>query len=460
MGNIRYKGGNYTRDARSSYVVVEPLSVTSNGTYTAESGKAYNPVTVNIQPARPKDVNFYDYDGTVVASYTKQEFLALAEMPANPTHERLTAQGWNYSLANAKAYVTAYGVLNVGQMYITDDRKTRLHIRLEEGRLNPEVGLGLNGTAAIDWGDGSELDTITGTSLSTAIYKGHVYTSAGEYAISIEITDGKALFFGASSYTYILRKAGGTDNENYVYFNTLLSIHLGLNMDIGGYAFYGCYALTSITIPDSVTLISNNAFNNCYSLTNITIPDGVMTIGVSAFQNCYSLASITIPDSVISIANNTFKNCYSLTSINIPDSISSTGTGVFNSCYSLARITIPDSVTSIVNSVFASCYPLASITIPDSVMTIMSSAFNNCYSLTNITIPDSVTSIDSGAFQNCSGLGFIKFKSTTPPAVGRDAFYNVPTDCIIYVPTGTIETYKATANMPNPSTYTYVEYTE
>ena len=49
MGNIRYKGGNYTRETRSSYVQVEPLSVTENGTYTAPEGTAYNPIEVNIE---------------------------------------------------------------------------------------------------------------------------------------------------------------------------------------------------------------------------------------------------------------------------------------------------------------------------------------------------------------------------------------------------------------------------
>lgn len=34
-----------------SSVTVEPLSVTANGTYTAETGKAYSPVTVNVPSA-------------------------------------------------------------------------------------------------------------------------------------------------------------------------------------------------------------------------------------------------------------------------------------------------------------------------------------------------------------------------------------------------------------------------
>lgn len=152
MGNIRYKGGNYTKDTKSSYVQVEPLSVTANGTYTAENGKAYNPVTVNIAPPKSNDVTFYDYDGAVVYSYSAAEFAELESMPANPTHTGLTSQGWNWSFSDAKQYVSDYGKLNIGQMYITDDGKTRAVIQLEEGRLSPTLGLGLNGTATIDWG--------------------------------------------------------------------------------------------------------------------------------------------------------------------------------------------------------------------------------------------------------------------------------------------------------------------
>ncbi len=63
-------------------------------------------------------------------------------------------------------------------------------------------------------------------------------------------------------------------------------------------AFVGCSSLTSITIPDSVTIIGGYAFCNCDSLINVTIPDSVTTIGEGAFQGCTSLISITIPDSV------------------------------------------------------------------------------------------------------------------------------------------------------------------
>ena len=64
--------------------------------------------------ASMKDVNFRDYDGTIVASYSAADFANLTALPANPSHDGLTAQGWNWTLVKAKAYVAKYGRLEIG----------------------------------------------------------------------------------------------------------------------------------------------------------------------------------------------------------------------------------------------------------------------------------------------------------------------------------------------------------
>ena len=284
-----------------------------------------------------KDVNFYDYDGTLVASYTLAEAQALTALPDGPTHDGLTFQGWNWSLEKIHALTHP---MNVGAMYITDDGKTRIYIRLEEGRTSPMLGVCPNGTVTVDWGDGTTPDTLTGTSTKTVKWTpNHAYAAPGEYVIKLTVNGTMSVYGESSSNQYgaILRYSSSADQRNHVYQNSVKRVEIG----------------------DSVTSIGRYAFQNCYSLTSITIPDSVTSIDSSAFYSCYSLASITISNSVTSIGGYAFSACYSLTSIMIPDSVTSIGTYAFQSCYSLASITIPDGVTSIGSSAFKSCFGVA-----------------------------------------------------------------------------------------------------
>ena len=66
---------------------------TSQQIISADDGyDGLSQVMIDSVPS-PKDVTFRDYDGTIVTSYTKEEFAELTEMPANPSHEKLIAQG-------------------------------------------------------------------------------------------------------------------------------------------------------------------------------------------------------------------------------------------------------------------------------------------------------------------------------------------------------------------------------
>ena len=364
-----------------------------------------------------KDVNFYDYDGTIVASFTTAEFANLEALPANPSHDGLTAQGWNmpsdWTLANAKTYISTNKKADWGQMYTTTSGATEIDVEFTDpNRLSPIMSLAVNGTVSVDWGDGSSATTVTGSSLSTRKDTGaHTYPAVGKYTIKITATTGNSWgFYGTSSYLLLYRTS--TLNQNRVYSNCVQSVRIGAGCTaIGNYAFYHCASLASVTIPNSVTSIGSSTFQYCYSLTSVTIPNSVTSFGDQAFYQC-SLASITIPTSVTSIGNSAISNSYSLTSVTIPNSVTSIGSNVFATCYSLAGITIPSSVTSIATK----------------------------------------------AFTNCYGLGSIHFKPTTPPSVAAsDAFNNLPTDCKIYVPTGYLTDYTTASNYPDPNTYTYVE---
>ena len=412
-----------------------PSTITANNTYDTT---LYNSVTVNVpptpaEPVAKKDVNFYDYDGTVVQAYSKTDFLALTELPANPTHTGLTAQGWNWSLADAKSYVTDYGKLDIGQMYITDDGKTRLYIHLEEGRLSPVSSLQAfsNTSGTIDWGDGTTPVNFTIASYSIANLS-HTYAQSGDYVIGIAVNSGR-IELTTDARSCILWGKGKAD---VAYKNSIRKIEIGSNVRI-----------------------YSSAFSNYYSLSSVTIPNTVTSIGQQAFLGCYSLSSVTIPNTVTSIGNSAFWYCYGLSSVNVPRGITSINIGIFQDCRTLSSVTTPSSVTSISNDAFYYCYSLLSVTIPNTVTGIGNRAFYYCYSLTSVTIPSSVTGIGISAFDNCSSLGYIKFEGSTPPTVANaNAWAYLPTDCTIYVPTGSLSAYTSASNYPDPNTYTYVEY--
>ncbi len=383
---IREKGG-------TSDLLVYP-----NGFVTAIQA-----IQTGTTPGAPGDITFYDYDGTIVTSWTLAELATKTALPDYPLHEGLICQGWNWSLADLK---TTNRKMNVGAMYITDDGKTRIYIRLEEGRTSPMLGVCPNGTVTVDWGDGTTPDTLTGTSVAAIKWtQNHAYAAPGDYVIKLTV-NGSLGLFGlqfANQYSAILRYSSGSDTRNSVYKNSVQKIELG----------------------SGVKSFNNYSFSDCGSLATITVPNGVTSIDSSAFNGCRSLASITIPTSVTSIDSS-----------------------AFNGCASLPTITVPNGVTSIGSSAFSGCRSLASITIPTSVTSIGSSAFNSCNSLATITVPNGVTSIGSSAFNGCNGVAFYDFSNHTsvPTLVNTNAFIGIAADCQIRVPASLVDAWKAATN--------------
>ena len=233
---------------------------------------------------------------------------------------------------------------------------------------------------------------------------------------------------------------------------------------LGASCFEECSGLTSITIPSSVTSLGASCFEGCSGLTSITIPSSVTSLGDFCFYGCRGLTSITIPSSVTSLGNDCFWGCRGLTSITIPSSVTSLGRSCFAFCDGLTSITIPSSVTSLGNFCFDNCDGLTSITIPSSVTSLGMRCFNGCSGLTSITIPSSVTSLGDYCFSGCSGLTSITIPSSVTSLGGACFEYcqnlesvifkgkycdycyyshlEIPTTCIIKVPTEYLQGYK------------------
>ena len=225
------------------------------------------------------------------------------------------------------------------------------------------------------WTDSWGFGTVSSGELQNAVYKGDYITispgsdaeeSTHNFIIRLDLTNWNwntktgatfTVTVAAATNTFYFNPTTGTITK-YIESDTVVVIPSkinGVTVETIGHAAFEKSAVTSVTIPDSVTAILDRAFANCFQLTNISIPNSVTSIGFSAFEHCTSLKSITLPSSLNSISEALFSDCSQLTTIHIPDSVLSIQDYAFGNCTRLETIRIPVSVTSIGNLAFARC---------------------------------------------------------------------------------------------------------
>ena len=212
--------------------------------------------------------------------------------------------------------------------------------------------------------------------------------------------------------------------------------------EIGGSAFNGCSGLEEFTLPESVTTINNSAFNGCSSLTSLVLSENVTYIGDSAFYGCSSITEFIVPQSVTEICQSAFYGCSSLESITLPyvgNSVTSYSTytnfgyifGTTSSSYqdrdygyipqSLKKVTITgvDGFKSISSSAFQYCEDIEEIVILANITSVGTYAFAYCSSLTSLSLPEGVTTVNGSAFISCTSLVSLEIPSTVTSFSGN-----------------------------------------
>ena len=117
--------------------------------------------------------------------------------------------------------------------------------------------------------------------------------------------------------------------------------------------------------------------------------------------------------------------------------------GMFSWCDGLTSVVFPKTIRTIGRESFSTCYGLNSITFRNGLISIGALAFFDCFSLTSIIFPESITNIGESCFETCEHIGSVTVKASVPPILGAAAFENSSSIITIYVPSESVNTYKA-----------------
>ena len=185
----------------------------------------------------------------------------------------------------------------------------------------------------------------------------------------------------------------GITSQAFMGCTGLISVTIPTSVTrIGDYAFYdsGWYN----NQPDGILYLDNWLITHKGEqlIGNVEIIDGTRGIADYAFSGCEAVTTISIPNSVTNIGKSVFSSGSGLISINIPNGLTCIEGGTFAYCENLISITIPNSVTCIKDGDYIGSH---------GVVTDYGGAFRNCSNLTSVAIPNSVTYIGNGTFYGC-----------------------------------------------------------
>ena len=156
----------------------------------------------------------------------------------------------------------------------------------------------------------------------------YVQTAAGDYT-----------FVLADGVWYLIDFAGGQTDvvlpDSFSYEGATVNSY-----NIPAYLYYSDYEIATLYIPAVVKSIDEFAFAGCQYLTDVTFDENCIIDRINAyvFSSCGSLTSVDIPDTVTLIDNNAFENCGELREVYLPESLEYISYSAFAYCYRLHEV--------------------------------------------------------------------------------------------------------------------------
>ena len=313
-----------------------------------------------------------------------------------------------------------------------------------------------------------EIDDSTKDNTPVSVVFGDCCQSIGDkacdgwtYLSSVTISDnvtslGANSFYNTPRIEHLKIGSGITQiNQSYTFRDTCssastkpdldLSANVGLN--VGKNAFYQCY-FNNVIFPKNCTL-SSLSFQYC-SVSTLSFGNGTKISENGVYMSPFYRSTISNIDlnGVTEIRDYAFNSTSGFTSITIPPSVTTFGRYSFASVSTLNSVTIDYASNAIVGGYQFTGSSITSLTIGSHPTAIGQSMFQKCTKLRSLVIPSNISSINNYAFSGCTGLISITVHSVTPPTLGYGVFDGT-NNCPIYVPSGSVNAYKAASGWSN-----------
>mmetsp|Transcript_8935 Transcript_8935/g.11169 ORF Transcript_8935/g.11169 Transcript_8935/m.11169 type:complete len:520 (-) Transcript_8935:6-1565(-) len=171
--------------------------------------------------------------------------------------------------------------------------------------------------------------------------------------------------------------------------------------------------LTHFELDPMLTRINTEAFRDCCNITSVIIPDLVTVIELCGFLGCESIVELQFSSSLQKIEKVAFGECSSIPDLYFPPLLHTIGESSFSGCTSVKNISsqqkdIPLSIKTIETLAFEGCFSLSNLPYLSSLQRIGKLAFLNCNSLTEVTLAPSVTVAARNSFDGCTSLKILR----------------------------------------------------
>lgn len=421
-------GGGTARFVDTADDTVTPATLKSGVTAHDASGAKITG-TLDTAPPKESDINFWDYDGTLLYAWTLAELAAKTELPPLPSHDGLVCQGWNWTLQDIK---DAGRELDIGALYITDDGKTRLYVDVDTETWDDFVlnyWQSTRNATTVDWGDGT---TPESKNADSYIEHRHVYASSGSYVITMSVKESTTMWLGHDGYMLIAR-----DEADSGRCSMLRKVEVGARVPgTDPQCFRNCCRLESVSLPQTTKIYTPRAFEQCTQLRVLIAAD--MDEIRQTFYRCSNLRAIATPKGTTQRDGSAIANT-AIRQINFDIT-----TAYF--AEALKRVHIK-AVNGQVGD-FSSCRALLEVTIPADATTFVAATFQGDNALRRVTCLGDIASIPAQVFQRCYPLRFVDFTHCTavPTLANVNAFDQTHAQLEIRVPASLADAWKAATN--------------